>query len=254
MLPSFSGIYQVTNVRNGKVYIGSARDIRARQYVHLCQLRSGKHCNTHLLKAYRRYGEGSFQWEVLEMAHGDEALIAREQHWIDVRRAADRRHGYNIVDIARRVFSMTGRRHTEAARAKITASQIGVTRAVGEATGNCRLNTESVKDIRGLLAAGHSFQQVAQVMGVTKATIQAIANGRTWSHVTGKTEDIGRFDVPSKRVLRGAEIGVAKLQREQVDAIRIKLSLGALGKHLAVEYGLSTSQISSIRTGKSWAT
>lgn len=147
---------------------------------------------------------------------------------------------------------MTGRKHTEEARRKITASQVGVTRSVGEKTGMAKLTDEKVRQVRALHEAGHSYRQLGAAFGVTKATIQAIAEGRTWQHVTGSPASLDVI-VPRKRILRGSEAGSSKLAAAQVLSIRARLAAGELGKAVAAELNLSASQISAIKLRKAWA-
>lgn len=227
--------------------------MRARQWGHLCQLRGGRHGNRHLLRAFAKHGEESFEWSVLEEVEGgNAALIVREQHWIDVLSASTPASGFNIVDIARRMFPMTGRKHSDEARRKITERQLGVTRSRGEQTGQAKLCDEQIRQIRGLHEIGHSYKQLAAAFGVTKPTVQAIAEGRTWQHVTGSPASLD-VNVPTKRVLRGADAGSSKLNTETVLDIRARLARGALGKTIAAEMGLSQSQVSAIKLRKAWA-
>lgn len=58
-----TGIYQIKNLANGRVYIGQAQDIGARLKAHRTQLRNGTHCNSKLLQDYQSYGEDQFAFE-----------------------------------------------------------------------------------------------------------------------------------------------------------------------------------------------
>lgn len=49
-----SGIYQIKNKRNGKLYIGSSKRIEARIDKHKRMLRSNYHSNIHLQRSYNR--------------------------------------------------------------------------------------------------------------------------------------------------------------------------------------------------------
>jgi group I intron endonuclease len=77
-----SGIYQIRNLVNGKRYVGSAVNIRARWASHRYYLRSGKHHSDHLQSAWNKYGEDSFEFSVVEFCAREE-LLAREQFHID---------------------------------------------------------------------------------------------------------------------------------------------------------------------------
>lgn len=55
--------------------------------------------------------------------------------------------------------------------------------ARGATNGRARLTDESVRLIRRRLTDGHAWSAIAAEFGVGKGTVQAIASGRTWSHV-----------------------------------------------------------------------
>ena len=52
-----SGIYQILNTVNGKFYIGSAVDFTLRWAQHKWEFKNNRHSNTHLQRAYNKYGE-----------------------------------------------------------------------------------------------------------------------------------------------------------------------------------------------------
>lgn len=97
--PHTSGIYQVQCVPTGKIYIGSATDIRARWHNHRLALRGGRHKNPHLQAAWNLYGEDSFAFTVLELVKRHELLTA-EQMWLDRTNCTDRTIGFNIYPLA----------------------------------------------------------------------------------------------------------------------------------------------------------
>lgn len=75
-----SGIYQITNLVNGKVYIGSSVDLRRREWQHFC---SPKDSNLHLQRAMKKYGKQNFRFEVLKDIADVEQLESLEQFYID---------------------------------------------------------------------------------------------------------------------------------------------------------------------------
>lgn len=77
-----SGIYAITNLSNGKVYVGSAVNLKTRKRVHFNNLRKNKHHNVYLQNSFNKHGENSFEFSILEYVTLDR-LIIREQHWID---------------------------------------------------------------------------------------------------------------------------------------------------------------------------
>ena len=75
----WGSIYQYTNMKNGKVYIGSTDNVAKRKEEHLQATDNSK-----FHKALRKYGIVNFLFEVLERKrYGDhEQLHQREQHFI----------------------------------------------------------------------------------------------------------------------------------------------------------------------------
>ena len=55
-----SGIYMCTCNINGRSYIGQSQDVKLRRCHHLSELRSGRHFNQHLQRAYDKYKEYNF--------------------------------------------------------------------------------------------------------------------------------------------------------------------------------------------------
>jgi len=62
-----TGTYEIRNLVNGKVYLGStAENFKERWNHHRSQLRKGCHKNTHLQRAWNKYTEDNFVFNVLE--------------------------------------------------------------------------------------------------------------------------------------------------------------------------------------------
>lgn len=102
------GIYKITNITNNKFYIGSSVNINKRKLHHLHLLRNSKHGNTYLQKSWNKYGEKSFDFEILEFC---ENIIEREQYYIDTLKPT-----YNLNPVA---GSCLGRKHYKETKDKI---------------------------------------------------------------------------------------------------------------------------------------
>lgn len=97
-----SGIYQIRNLVNNKIYIGSAEEFyRRKNYEHFYSLKRNKHVNRKLQRAYNKYGEQNFIFEIIEFVEDESKLLEHEQYWMD--RFNVVKNGYNIEPIAGRV-------------------------------------------------------------------------------------------------------------------------------------------------------
>ncbi len=110
-----SGIYGIINLVNGKIYIGSAVDIRNRWYTHKINLRNNKHQNKYLQRSWNEYGELNFKFFILEICVKLD-LIKREQIWMNYNNSYDFKFGYNLARVA---GSQLGYRHTEETKNKL---------------------------------------------------------------------------------------------------------------------------------------
>jgi group I intron endonuclease len=98
-----TGVYRIRNKIDGKVYIGSTgRSFTHRwEKEHRKALREGTHWNVHLQRAWDKYGEENFVFEVLVECRSErERLLRHEQAHIDDAKAADSRYGYNLSPTA----------------------------------------------------------------------------------------------------------------------------------------------------------
>lgn len=118
-------IYQIKNIVNNKIYIGSTiRATYIRKYEHFSELKNNKHCNNHLQKAWNKYGEDKFEFSILEtFIFPDtyssiikvEYITSREFYLINLLSA-----NYNIKkDIT---IGNTGYKHSEETKRKISES------------------------------------------------------------------------------------------------------------------------------------
>ena len=77
------GIYKITNIITNLIYIGSAVNLQQRYYDHVQSFRDNRHYNKHLQRAWNKYGEENFKFEILEVIEDKIKLLEREQHYLD---------------------------------------------------------------------------------------------------------------------------------------------------------------------------
>lgn len=80
-----SGVYQIMNMRNHHMYIGSTVDFSERWAKHKWLLKKGLHSNIHLQRAWNKDGENLFEFSEVEHTDRDSKILAaREQYYTDL--------------------------------------------------------------------------------------------------------------------------------------------------------------------------
>lgn len=95
-----SGVYKIVNKINGKIYVGSAINLKIRKRQHFNNLKGSKHYNKHLQSSYNKYGLDNFTFEIIEYVEDINKLIEIEQFWIDKLNVCNDNYGYNISPTA----------------------------------------------------------------------------------------------------------------------------------------------------------
>lgn len=89
-------VYSITNKLNNKRYIGVTQDLPTRRRAHLWRLRNGKHTNIKLTRAFKKYGEDSFRFEVLETLNSAERNLLLEKEIQYIKNYDSYKNGYNM--------------------------------------------------------------------------------------------------------------------------------------------------------------
>lgn len=90
-----SGIYIITNLVNGKFYIGSASHLSVRWNYHKFKMNKNLSDCKILQKAWNKYGEENFTFRIIELVEDKTKLLEREQFYLDTMKPV-----YNILKIA----------------------------------------------------------------------------------------------------------------------------------------------------------
>lgn len=88
------GIYKITNMRNGKIYIGQSVDINHRKSCHEYDLKHDRHKNLHLQREYNLEPD-AFKFEIICECR-EEDLNELEIFYIQKYSCLDDRFGYNL--------------------------------------------------------------------------------------------------------------------------------------------------------------
>lgn len=96
-----TGVYKLTNITNGKIYIGKSLDIAGRMRFHIRDSKrvKDKRGQNPLYDAMRENGHENFKLEILEICE-PQLLDSRERYYIEHYDATNSEVGYNLTKYA----------------------------------------------------------------------------------------------------------------------------------------------------------
>lgn len=121
----------------------------------------------------------------------------------------------------------------------------------GESNSNAFMTEQDVGALRRDYINGADLEQIAARYSISPNSLADYTTGRSWQHILGKNgcPTLSELKAENRRRRRSN----ARLSQELADEIRAKLAAGAMGKNLAVEYGVHKTTISDIKQRKIWA-
>lgn len=90
-------IYEIRNLINNKIYIGSTQDFKVRKRTHLNKLKKNIHPNPKLQNAYNKYGKENFTFNIIEGNVLDQ--YKTEQQYLDSL-SINKENCYNLCFVA----------------------------------------------------------------------------------------------------------------------------------------------------------
>lgn len=118
-----SGVYIITNLSNGNVYIGIARNLGNREVEHFRSLRRNTHFNSHFQRAYNKYGEESFQFNIYKRCDIETAKTIEVELIAQYRNSLGKKHVYNMTGGGE--GGRMGLPHTKETKEKISFANSG---------------------------------------------------------------------------------------------------------------------------------
>lgn len=91
-----AGIYKITNIINGKMYIGSTNNLANRRDNHFSELKRNSHPNRFLQRSVNKYGISNFQFDIIEHCLLEELNI-KEGFWCGQLNTYNDKFGYNLT-------------------------------------------------------------------------------------------------------------------------------------------------------------
>jgi group I intron endonuclease len=151
-MKTISGIYKITNLKNGNTYIGCSRDIWGRWRIHYNALEMNRHENSKLQKEWNIYEQKSFEFSIIIQCDIDK-LFNLEEFFI--KHSKNQIGSCNLLNIA----------------------------MVDPPRGGCRLSDDQVREIRKRFHNGESMISITKDFNVNYDTVCNAAKGKTYKHV-----------------------------------------------------------------------
>ena len=154
------GIYKISNRITNKIYVGQSKDIIKRWRDHKTRLRSGNHVNIHLQNSWNKYGEGAFEFSVVEVCKKNfDVLNEREVYWINKLDALNDSKGYNIASGGNNSYAMYGKSKEELTKIykKIAEARLKTWRIKGNPRKGSKLSEVQKKKISESLKGEKNF-------------------------------------------------------------------------------------------------
>lgn len=158
------GVYKI--MINNKIYVGSTtRSFEKRWQEHISELKTGTHENKHLLRAFKKYGEESISFEILEEVENKEYVIIAEQKYIDLLKPE-----YNIRKIAENNLGLKYPARSEEFKKRVSEVHKGSKRP------------ERSEETRKRMSDSHKGQGVGRIISEeTRKKISEASKGRKLS-------------------------------------------------------------------------
>ena len=171
-----AAIYRFVNKENGKQYIGSTtRNPKRRITEHKSRLRHGKHHGNHFQRAWDKYGEDSFEAEILfEDDVSEEVIRLIERMYLH---NLEPEYCESLYPTKHYMYGRNGKEHPNYGRKFGKRKHSKETRKLMSQSRSTKLNTEEVELIRKLYASGEYHQwELGEMFNVRQDHISRIVN------------------------------------------------------------------------------
>ena len=186
-----SGIYRIINIKNKLSYIGSSNNLSRRLKIHYCELRHNYHANIKLQNDFNKYGEESFEIEILALFPIIKISDLRnlEQKYID--KFDTFNNGYNLVPVdlfcfSHEELSLFAKKASEKKKKKVYAFN----KLTGELVYKFNSVTEAAKTLKTSTTniSGVCKGRVRSIMGFTLIYEENYNKNKSYKFIPHKIE------------------------------------------------------------------
>lgn len=207
-----AGIYQIKNLVNGKIYIGSSVKIKDRWSQHISQLSKNKHHSKHLQSSWNKYGQSNFEFSIIEIINDLNIILEREQFYLDFYQSYDSKYGYNnstkagsclgvkhneefgkiISERNRERWRLLSDEEKDKERLRLRSFSLKGKKSIGsgiyDRSENNKVyifNYSQINEIKLYLKFSELYQrEIAELYNSSPVTIGCISRENTWIHIT----------------------------------------------------------------------
>lgn len=190
------GVYQIKNLVNNKVYIGSTTTsfiYRWRQ--HHSKLKMGKHENTHLQSSYTKYGDSNFEYTILYVGTSLEDIRTKEQELITSLDSCNPNKGYNLDSIVDRHI------RSEETKRKISVSRKGKCGGVSNGFYG-RTHSEEIKNRIRQAHLGRKASDTTKAKMAERRKIKVRINGIIYPSIKEAAQELRMNEVTLGRWIK----------------------------------------------------
>lgn len=229
-----SGVYSITNIVNGMVYIGSSCNILNRWSSHKCMLRKNYHHEKDLQNDWNTYGEDCFTFDFVETDIQKDELLIKEKYYI-------KKFISNGIELYNNVYPISD---NPVIRKKEFIENTSKNILRGEDIWSNKYSEEQILAlIDDLKLATMTYDELSKKHGIGKDTIKDVRLHKSWKHLTH-----GIIFPPIPQVKHKC----SKLSEEDVKNIIQLFIEGKSNAQISRMFNVSENAIKSIRNHESW--
>lgn len=167
-------IYSITNLINGKLYIGQTSNLDNRWFQHKNQLQQNKHTNKHLQNAWNKYKEENFKFNIIKECSDKDDLNKLEKYYIKINNSNNENFGYNLTS------GGEGFRLNDSVKRQMSISKRGQGSVLTES---------DVRKIKMLLYCLLDREEISKMFNVSKKVITQISMGKSFGYICSELND-----------------------------------------------------------------